>query len=358
MGKTSIQWTDYTWNPIGGCSIESPGCINCYAQSLAGTRLMHHPLYQHTTDQTKVGPVFNGTMTVAPDDAAIWTWPLRFKGSKTPRRGPGARSMIFVDDMADLFHPNRPLHVIDKVYAVMALTEKHDFQVLTKRPQIMADYCNNPETPHNVLKAAGNLNWFCDTPGDGCYLAHRLKWPLPNVWAGTSAERQQEADERLPHLLRCKAAVRFVSYEPALGPVDLTAIPRIRAEGYMRPLDGRFNRVDWVICGGESGPDARPMHPDWARSLRDQCIAAGVPFFFKQWGTWAPHTPQPGGNLGGDIRAGLVQCIHPSGRDDAQILRESGGKRQTEQGSCYMHRIGKKAAGAFLDGGEWQEFPQ
>lgn len=138
MGEhTGIEWTDATWNPIGGCSIASPGCTNCYAQRLAGTRLQHLPLYAGTTTDSKAGPVFNGHMTVADDDAAVWTWPLRWRGSKTPRRGAGARSMIFVGDMSDLFHRNRPRHVIDRVFAVMAMAGRHDFQVLTKRPDVI-----------------------------------------------------------------------------------------------------------------------------------------------------------------------------------------------------------------------------
>lgn len=290
VADSKIEWTDATWNPIGGCSIASPGCIHCYAQALAGTRLAQHPLYAGTTSPSKTGPVFNGTMTVAPDDAAVWTWPLRWRGSKTPWRGPGARSMIFVGDMSDLFHANRPRAVIDKVFAVMALAQQHDFQVLTKRPDIMADYCNDPETPGRVQYLALSAR---ESTFDQTYLTSPRPWPLPNVWKGTSIERQPEVDERVPHLLRCKAAVRFLSGEPLLGPVDLF---RVRCpytgdlvfnalsskEGVGLKTNAGVNRIDWVIAGNESGPRRRPGDLAWMRSIRDRCAAAGVAFFGKQ----------------------------------------------------------------------------
>lgn len=178
----------------------------------------------------------------------------------------------------------------------------------------------------------------------------KIRLPLPNVWLGVSAERQKEADERIPHLLQTPAAVRFVSCEPLLGPIDLSARPFV----VETPA---ASKLDWVIAGGESGPKARPMHPDWARSIRDQCRAAGVAYFFKQWGEWKPYRPLPGGDLGGDVRAGRVRIVHPSGRSDVEISNATGG-RNTEVGSRYMIRVGKKAAGRLLDGREWNEFPK
>lgn len=293
---TNIEWTDATWNPVGGCSIKSPGCAHCYAQRMAGTRLARHPLYAGTTSPSKAGPVFNGRLTVAPDDAPVWTWPLRWRGAKVPRRGAGARSLIFVGDMSDLFHADRPRQVIDRVFAVIALARQHDFQVLTKRADVMADYCNDPGTPRRVWDAADRLAFGRgmgnfhpddahrrDIPGDA--------WPLPNVWAGTSSERQPEADERLPHLLRCKAVVRFVSGEPLLGHVDAAwALSGNRLEiasgflkrGHFSPGLETLRPIDWVIAGNESGPHRRPGDLENMRSLRDQCAAAGVPFFAKQ----------------------------------------------------------------------------
>jgi len=250
---TGIEWTDATWNPIGGCSIASPGCINCYAQELAGTRLAHLPLYAGTTDLVKGKHVFNGKLTVAPDNATVWRWPLSWRGAKQPKMGAGTPSTIFVGDMADLFHEERPAEHIDRVFAVIRAAEKHVFQVLTKRPHVMREY----------LTAVGEGRRAI-TERDGLF-SDAGKWPLPNVWCGISAERQQEFDARWPHLEAAPAAVRFVSYEPMLGPLML---------GDARP--------DWVIAGCESGDDMRGYELDWVRSIRDQCQAIGAAFFLKQ----------------------------------------------------------------------------
>ena len=144
MGAISgIEWTDATWNPIGACSIKSPGCIYCYAQGLAGTRLKHHALYAGTTDIVKDRPVFNGHLTAAPDDHPVWTWPMRWRGARNPRLGPGKPSMIFVGDMSDLFHEDRPEETIDRVFDVMKLSPSHIFQVLTKRASRMLEYLSD-----------------------------------------------------------------------------------------------------------------------------------------------------------------------------------------------------------------------
>lgn len=182
-------------------------------------------------------------------------------------------------------------------------------------------------------------------------LATHLTWPLPNVWLGVSAEDQPRWEERVTELRRTPAVVRFVSAEPLLGAID----PGLDL------VDGRINPtgtpgIDWVIVVGESGPGARPMHPDWPRSLRDQCAAAGVPFFYKQWGEWAPHKPVPGGDLGGAVRAGLVRIVHPTGQSDVEVSIATGG-RNTIPGSRYMARVGKAVAGRLLDGVEHSEFP-
>lgn len=272
---TGITWTDATWNPIGGCSIESPGCNNCYAQRLAGTRLAKLPLYAGTTDIVKGRPVFNGRLTVAPDDADVWTWPLRWRGSKTPRRGPGARSLIFVGDMADLFHERRPVADIDRVFAIMALGWRHDFHVLTKRPDVMERYCLDPGTPRRMWHMAGVISedlgdyFLGSLAAQGAVWGGELPWPLRNLWIGASCERQQEADKRIPALKHTPANVRFLSLEPLLGPIDLS---------------GHLDGIDQVITGGESGPHARPANPDWFRSIRDQCQAAGIAYFHKQNG--------------------------------------------------------------------------
>lgn len=246
---TDIEWTDATWNPVGGCSVRSPGCINCYAQLLAGTRLTGHPLYAGVTDIVKGKPVFNGKMTVAADDHDVWRWPLKWRGAKNPRMGAGMPSLIFVGDMADLFHEDRPAADIRRVTTVSA-EAKHISQMLTKRPEVMAHHFQRVE-------------------------------PLENVWLGFSAERQQEFDERWPHVRGLAEAgwTVFVSIEPMIGPVVL---PR----NFLA-----CGKHAQVIVGGESGADRRETNPDWMRAVRDQCLGGGVPYFTKQMTGKRPILP-------------------------------------------------------------------
>lgn len=271
--KSPIEWTDATWNPIVGCSIVSPGCTNCYAMRqaarieamAAGARTETH--YSGTTKRVNGKPIWTGKLALAPK--SILHQPLRWK---RPRR-------IFVNSMGDLFHEDVPNDWIDHVFAVMALSPQHTFQVLTKRSDRMRDYCNGDWSLRIIDRLPGHIaGWL----SDGRNI-------LPNVWLGVSAERQQEADERIPDLLATPAAVRFVSVEPLLRPLN---IAEYMHDSSCEAPDGdictccepREIYLDWVIVGGESGPDARPMHRDWARSIRDQCAAANVAFFFKQWG--------------------------------------------------------------------------
>lgn len=272
--NSTIEWTDATWNPITGCAVVSPGCTNCYAMRLAGTRLSQHPSRDGLTRDSKAGPVWTGETRF---NEQWLTQPLQWR---RPRR-------IFVCAHADLFAESVPDAWIDKVFAVMALAPQHTFQVLTKRARRMREYLTRNDRQSRIA-ARG---FFIDG-GE-----FEPRWPLPNVWLGVSAEDQARADERIPDLLATPAAVRFVSAEPLLAPLDLTAISWggdficgstdalrgidtcLEFPGEPRPSRGK---IDWVIVGGESGPGARPMHPDWARAIRDQCAAAGVPFFFKQ----------------------------------------------------------------------------
>lgn len=279
---THIEWTDATWNPITGCSIVSPGCTNCYAMRLAGTRLKHLPSRQGLTVDSKAGPVWNGEVRLNEQ----WVdQPLRWK---RPRR-------IFVCAHGDLFAENVPDEWIDRAFAVMALAPQHTFQVLTKRAARMRKYMSGFECDGarrlNVAYAAGRLMEDGDNAHDEVANA---SWPLPNVWLGVSAEDQKRADERVPELLATQAAIRFVSAEPLIGPISFrwAKWDDWRDEnGRPRPLvdhlDG-LRKLDWVIVGGESGPGARRMPADWARSIRDQCDDAEIPFFFKQWGAYLP----------------------------------------------------------------------
>jgi protein gp37 len=326
---TKIEWTDATWNPIGGCSIKSPACVPCYAQKLAGTRLKDHPLYAGTTDVVKGKHVFNGKLTAAPDGHAVWSWPVRWGGAKQPKLGAGMPSTIFVGDMSDLFHEKRVIGTIDKTVAAI-LHSRHIGQLLTKRPHVMYRYFAALRRTHD---------WF---------LFNHPLFGMPNFaveatfenavvrrfWLGTSTERQREFDERWPWLRRLAEMgfTIFISYEPALGPLVLP--PDFLALGQRAQ----------VIAGGMSDEDYAPAHPDWFRSVRDQCAAAGVLFFFKQWGEWAPaaavgHEPQ-------DARYGEFH----SGVDwvDSCMCNEGDGA---------LFRVGKKRAGRLLDGVEHNGFP-
>lgn len=279
MSTTTIEWTDEVWNPTTGCDRVSPGCDNCYALKMA-KRLkgMGSAKYQTDGDSRTSGPGFG--IAMHPDTlAAPFAW-------RTPRK-------VFVNSMSDLFHAGVTNEFIARVFAVMAATPQHTYQVLTKRPARMRSLLNSE--PFQSFTAV-HLMLGSDIP-----LKERpeLTWPLPNVWLGTSVEDQKRADLRIPALRDTQAAKRFLSCEPLLGPVNLRAawVPRKPGPYTLTDMAGMLRwsddvGVDWVIVGGESGAGYRPMDLDWARSLRDQCTDAGVPFLFKQIGG---RTPKAGG---------------------------------------------------------------
>ena len=271
--KTSIEWSDATWSIITGCTRVSRGCGGpdgggCYAERLAATRLRNHPSRAGLTD---ANGRWNGKVRFNADWLAQ---PLRYS---KPRK-------IFACAHSDLFHEAVPDEWIDQVFAVMALAGQHVFQVLTKRPERMREYVLGDLAAsriHEVIygwllhgkpgpegfRFSRQARWDCSRRADRWQ--PQFSWPLPNVWLGVSAEDQPTADERMPILLETPAAVRWLSAEPLLGPLE---------------IDDHLAGLDWVVAGGESGPRARPMDPAWARSLRNQCICALVSFFFKQWG--------------------------------------------------------------------------
>jgi protein gp37 len=258
---------------------------------------------------------------------------------------------VFVNSMSDLFAYGVTDETIDRVFAVMALAPQHTFQVLTKRPERMRDYVRATGAVNRILEAACRHVDIVDGAelASAYHAGHDDVMPLPNVWLGVSVEDQRRADERIPILLDTPAAVRWISAEPLLGPVDLNGIDTMNfrgaenlhaLEGYARDWmgepTGRVPRLDWVVAGGESGPDARPMHPAWAQSLRDQCAHAGVAFLFKQWGSWAPvETP-----------ASEIQ-------EDEEI-RGVGVFMENQ----YFRKASKKATGRTLDGRTHDDYPQ
>jgi protein gp37 len=377
---TSIEWTDRTWNPVVGCSLVSPGCTNCYAMRMAGRieAMGTAPHYAGLTRPSKAGPVWTGEVRAAPDHVLLQ--PLRWR---KPAR-------IFVNSMSDLFHEGVPDAVIDRVFAVMALTPHHTFQVLTKRPERMRSYLSHPTKSVDVgLEALGiTLEVHSRTPGSpvgkGVTLKHSdinpgalSTWHLPNVWLGVSVEDQARADERIPVLLDTPAAVRWISAEPLLGPIDLTRLPypnrgrtwmidavrgEMREPGLDRTPIGGVVSLDWVVAGGESGPDARPMHPDWARSLRDQCAAAEVPFLFKQWGSWSPVSLEIDDD--GGAAYPMPGCSDPAAHKaeheclfwkDGHLVHWPQVERFPAVG---VRRVGKGPAGRLLDGVIHDAFPE
>jgi len=293
MNKTAISWTDMSWNPCRGCSRVSEGCRHCYAELMAA-RFSEPGLWGHGfAEMTQHGPRWTGRVEPIPSKLDE---PLRLR---KPQR-------IFVNSTSDLFHEALPFKDIAAVYNVMAAADRHQFQVLTKRPERRLEF----------------FRWLSDEMswphlGDALRVSMEVEWPLPNVWEGTSIEDQKTADERIPLLLQTPAAVRFVSYEPALGPVVFDeewlsgenvgesryACDEETSVGYPescrnfpgcvgcepRPTGPFVPGLDLVIVGGESGRGARPCDIEWIRSVADQCREAGVPVWVKQ-----DNGPRPG----------------------------------------------------------------
>lgn len=265
---TSISWTQETWNPVHGCSHVSEGCRFCYAEALS--------LRHGWTKKPWIAPHAAENVTLKPDRI---NEPIKWRA---PR-------MVFTCSMADLFHEEVPYRYLDRVFGVMARASQHTFQVLTKRPERMLDYIAGYGRRILVwVEAYNDAHSAMAQPFVLDELERRPPpWPLPNVWLGVSAERQQEADQRIPLLLQTPAALRFVSAEPLLGPLDLREYLEPQWYGAPSPK-GDYEvarlrpRVDWLIAGGESGINHRPMDLDWARVLRDQCAIAGIPFHYKQ----------------------------------------------------------------------------
>jgi protein gp37 len=339
--RTGIEWTDSTWPVVQGCDPVSPGCERCYA---IGT--VHRLAWN---SNPKISAPLKG-LVEHHKDRLRWTgkialredrldWPLKWKTGR----------MIFVPSHGDIFHKDVPDEFLDKIFAVMALCPQHTFQVLTKRPERMREYflgAHRYRDVHPLEDRHEAINAAMDAIAPAHWCARELDdcggLPLKNVWLGISAEDQERWDERKEHLRNTPAAVHFASFEPLLGPIVEP-----------RPMS---DFIQWAIVGGESGPQARPMHPDWARSLRDQCAAAGVPFFYKQTGEWS--------EVDGPRCRGITQDGgHPT---DSWMTREGLLERRDRNSnfkySVYansiMRRVGKKAAGRLLDGVEHNGMPQ
>lgn len=295
--KTNIEWSEATWNPVVGCTKVSAGCDHCYAETLVNRFAGHNKGFPNRFD----------VVTQRPHMLEL---PLKWK---TPKR-------IFVNSLSDLFHADVPTSYVLQVFAVMSAAEHHTFQLLTKRHARMHSLLSSPDFGLDVAMVAENE-----------YGGSARIWPLPNLHLVVSVEDQHWAGIRIPVLLDTPAAVRGISVEPMLGPVVLrpewlhSRMCPMRSGGPLCACIEGDTRLDWVIVGGESGKDARPMRPRWAREIRDQCLDAGVPFLFKQWGEFAP------------ARAGEAW--------------------QVGEEFWSIWRYGKKAAGRELDGRTWDEYP-
>ena len=274
--NSNIEWTDATWNTLYGCSAVSPGCLNCYAA-------------KDSIRWSTANKLFSGLAEITPSGSPRWlqengqakikTAPHRIEiplGIRKPKK-------IFVNSMSDTFHEQVSDDFIDKLFAVMALCPQHTFQVLTKRPERMREYFSKLTLRNELIGIEAELMGGLDRHTEN--LEQRWQFPLPNVWLGVSCENQQTADERIPLLLSTPAAVRWISAEPLLGPIDLNRhYLAIKPDQIINSENMPRGGTHWVVCGGESGINCRPMNIEWARSLRDQCNFSRVPFFMKQFG--------------------------------------------------------------------------
>lgn len=324
--RTGIEWTDKTWNPMRGCRIISPGCQNCYAMKMAHRFSGADAPYNGLTELTLKGPRWNGEGKFA---QSVLSDPL---GWKQPCR-------VFVDSMSDLFYDAFTDEQIAAVFGVMSMAPQHTFQVLTKRAARMREWFEKVARKHaDPAQHCVEAAWEAGAKMRAVSLFQKPNvWPLENVWMGVSVESQEYADERIPYLVNTPAALRFVSYEPALGPVD-----------WDRWLG--FGGVEWVIAGGESGPRARPCNAAWFYQLIEQARPKGVAVFVKQLGSkpydsmlsivggWMPGDPEPDDTL---------QLLHKRGQEmaewPARVRVRQFPQKGTEKGWTVEH------LGRFLD---------
>ena len=325
--NTAIEWCDHTFNPWVGCTKVSPGCDHCYAEARA------------KRGGKAAGVTWGGERRRT--STASWRKPLQWQAKAAAFQAEhGRRQRVFCASLADVFDNEVAQYWRTALFSLIHETPDLDWLLLTKR------IGNADRMLHN------------DAP-KGCSLVG-----APNVWIGATVVNQAEADRDIPKLLATPASVRFLSIEPMLGPIDLRPW-FIGCDHGSRPGPGgvggvmcvdcggvghNCQRLHWVICGGESGPHARPMHPDWARSLRDQCAAAGVPFLFKQWGehdlSYDRERDDPD----------YLRCAAIA-RQPGRWINLAGGHGFAGERVHYAHRVGKKAAGRQLDGRTWDGFP-
>ncbi|WP_395739315.1 phage Gp37/Gp68 family protein [Prosthecobacter sp.] len=340
--NSKIEWTDHTFNPWRGCTKVSPGCAHCYAETLSkrnpkvlGEWGPGRPRVLASEEMWRTPLKWNREAGVRMNNAAV----IRGNGISSNRLDePERRPRVFCASLADWLDEEVPVKWLARLLGLIYETPNLDWLLLTKRPQ-------NWEERHEL---ATSYLMQTSSAADSWAVDWMNGYAPENVWMGTTVEDQVRADERVPELLKIPARVRFLSCEPLLGPVDF-----VKAGAFWSDLNGVVKpeyqqtrtHINWVICGGESGPKARPMHPDWARGLRDQCAAAGVPFLFKQWGEWVyPQYADPSASFDDFPKAARGQVWTSTGPDSRK--------------GYDLLRLGKKAAGRLLDGREWSEFPK
>jgi protein gp37 len=377
--NTKIEWCDHTFNPWTGCTKVSPGCQNCYAEALS--KRTGRGLYQRGVPRVRTSAA-NWKKPLKWNDMAGWQCP-DCKGITTEpkfrpveqiyaceeceKRMAPYRPRVFCASLADWLDDEVPIEWLADLLALIHDTPNLDWLLLTKRPENWSDriyeafgFLLEKGIKGVAVKNPKLMNWIAAWLGtEHCAIPGEPPEPPANVWIGTTVEDQKRADQRIPELLRIPAKVRFLSCEPLLGPLDLSfwlaEIDRKECGLQDDPLaatllqeaiyEGRGDAprmLHWVICGGESGPGSRAMHPDWARGLRDQCQAAGVKYFFKQWGDWVTEDQSP------------ADIVLP-GKSWMPFAKMKDGEAVGDLTAVY--KVGKKAAGRLLDGRTWDEVP-
>lgn len=356
MGEvTHIQWTDHTFNPWEGCTKVSPGCAHCYAETrnkrFAGGANWGKGAPRRRTSVSNWNMPLKWDRDARGEGKATLECPSCRAPWKDCECGFAQRNpRVFCASLADWLDDEVPIEWLADLLELIRKTLNLDWQLLTKRPENWAKRIEAAQGWHFDHGDRNVAGWLWD------WLKHRK--PPANVWIGTTVEDQQRADERIPLLLSIPAKVRFLSCEPLLGPLDLRAQGWLatvyQSGGREEPVEYDLGRggIDWVICGGESGPGARPMHPDWARSLRNQCKDAVVAFFFKQWGEWVKYIDRDN-----DDPAWQQNYSRISNSDTFQFINLAGGSGFHGERLHVMQRVGKIAAGRIIDGTEHNDFP-
>jgi protein gp37 len=332
MQNSKIEWCDHTANFWSGCTKVSPACAHCYAETLA-KRFPHFGQWGEGKPRAWHGK--NAIKDLRRYNKVAGCFPMN------------PRPRVFINSLSDWLDDEVPVEWLVELLEAIHICRNLDFLLLTKRPQ---NFLPRMQAALQTDKARTSMQLGCQIAN--WITGHRWK----NVWIGTTAENQEWADKRIPLLLDIPASIRFLSCEPLLGPLDLT--PLIVGEGSLMHVatNSRMAGIHWIICGGESGPHARPMHPKWARTLRDQCAQADVPFFFKQWGEWLPLTPLYDGR-DEDAEDGCNPDRTAVLHDNGHLWPWEHGQPPIENSPWIIERTGKHAAGRLLDGIEHSAFP-